>query len=279
MPNLAQAVLFGRSDVHGDELGDTWTWDTGTWTKRQPPASPAPRREAAVAYDSARKVVILFGLYTTNSGFGSDTWTWNGTTWTRVVENPLIHVYGQSAAFDENTQRVLLLTMNVPGPGDSETWTWDGSGWRAVTPKTSPPGRTDASMAFDRVSRKVILFGGYGNDGKARNDTWAWDGNNWTLLSPSLSPSPRARAAMTSFAAKNQILLVGGEATSVLSDAWIWNGNTWSQAPSPGVRDGASAVDVGNRVLVFGGNSASLSGACPGGTLAETWDGTTWTST
>jgi hypothetical protein len=276
MPNLGQAVLFGGSDLYGDELGDTWIWDGGTWTKRQPSASPAPRREAATAYDPVRKLVILYGLYTTNSGHGSDTWVWNGTTWTKVAEVPLVNSYGQSSAFDENTQRVLLLTTNAAG--NSETWTWDGSAWQATSPKTSPLGRTDASMAFDPVSRRVILFGGYGIDGKARNDTWAWDGSNWTQLSPIVSPPPRARGAMTSFAAKNQILLVGGESTSVLSDAWVWNGRTWSQAPSPGVRDGANAIDIGNRVLVFGGNAASLSGACPGGPLVETWDGAAWTS-
>jgi hypothetical protein len=276
MPDLGQTVLFGGSDVHGDELSDTWTWDGGTWTKRQPAGSPEPRREAAIAYDPARKLVILYGLYTTNSGYGSDTWIWNGTAWTRVSETPLVNRYGQSAAFDENTQRILLLTANAAG--DSETWTWDGGAWRAETPKTSPPGRTDAGMAFDPVSRRVIVFGGYGNDGKVRNDTWAWDGSNWTLRSPSVSPPPRARGAMTSFVAKNQILLVGGEAESVLSDAWIWNGSTWSQAPSPGMRAGASAIDVGNRVVVVGGNSASLSGACPGGSIVEFWDGSTWTS-
>jgi hypothetical protein len=62
MPNLEQAVLFGGSDLYGDELGDTWTLDGGTWTKRQPSASPAPRREAAITYDPVRKLVILYGL-------------------------------------------------------------------------------------------------------------------------------------------------------------------------------------------------------------------------
>ena len=74
-------VLFG-------EHGDTWTWDGTAWTAKNPPHSPSPRQQEAMAYDSARHVVVLFGGATTDSTGRdvqlNDTWTWNGSDWTRV---------------------------------------------------------------------------------------------------------------------------------------------------------------------------------------------------
>lgn len=276
LPGLQQAVLFGGADVYGDTLGDTWTWAAGTWTQQHPVQAPAPRQNAAVAYDPVHKVVLLFDLFITNSGSGSDTWTWNGTHWSQVAKTPLVNRYAEVAAFDENTQRVLLLTMNSSGASD--TWTWDGSAWQAMHPKTSPPGRSLASMAFDPMSRRVILFGGYGRTGQVLGDTWAWDGSDWTLLSPTVSPPARAGAAMTAFVSKREIVLVGGETQAPLTDAWVWNGTTWSQVASPSRRDRSSIADVGARVLLFGGTDESRAGLCSGTPQTQIWDGTIWTA-
>lgn len=267
MSNSGQAVLFGGNDIHGVTLGDTWTWAGGCWTQQHPPAAPAARHDAAIAYDSLRKLVILYGTYVTGSGvWGADTWGWNGNAWNKIADGPISSTYGASAAFDENLNRVVLLTKSPAGA--SQTWTWDGSSWQAMTPQVSPPGRFNASMAFDPTSRRVVLFGGYGNDGQPRADTWAWDCGNWTSLSPSVSPPARAGAAITTFAAKHEIVLIGGEATAPFTDAWIWDGVSWSQVTSPGLRQYACAVDTGSKVLVFGGNTAADS--------QLTWDGQTW---
>jgi hypothetical protein len=268
MANLGQAVLFGGSDAHGDTLGDTWTWAAGCWTRQQPLVAPAARHDASMAYDSARKLVILYGTYVTSAGArGFDTWAWNGSAWSKIADGPISSSYGASAAFDENPDRVVLLTKSPAGL--SQTWTWDGASWQAMSPQVSPPGRFNASMAFDPSSRRVILFGGYGNDGQPLADTWAWDGNNWTALSPRISPPARAGAAITTFASKHSVVLIGGEATAPFSDAWNWDGTSWSPLAPPGPRQRACAIDIGPRVLVFGGNPA-------GDSQSMTWDGQSW---
>jgi hypothetical protein len=58
------SVLFGGSaflpDGSGTVLGDSWSWDGKHWTKRQD-IGPGPRRGHAMAYDSTRSRLVLFG--------------------------------------------------------------------------------------------------------------------------------------------------------------------------------------------------------------------------
>ncbi len=80
-----QAVLFGgllsRSPTSSVQLNDTWTWDGGTWTQQLPANNPPRREDAAMAHDSARQMVVLFGSISMH-----DTWTWDGHDWTE--QNP-----------------------------------------------------------------------------------------------------------------------------------------------------------------------------------------------
>lgn len=78
-------VLFGSN-------GDTWTWDGAKWTAQNPTHAPSPRVGAVMAYDTVRRVVVLFGGGMPSGYFGystepslNDTWTWNGIDWTRLA--------------------------------------------------------------------------------------------------------------------------------------------------------------------------------------------------
>ena len=84
-----ELVLFSGSDGKSSTyLDDTWTWNGKAWAQVHPPKSPAGRQQATMAYDAARKVVVLFGgLGSTQSNRPvsvnlNDTWTWDGRAWT-----------------------------------------------------------------------------------------------------------------------------------------------------------------------------------------------------
>ena len=47
-------------------------------------------------------------------------------------------------------------------------------GWFQVSPTNSPPARSYLAMAYDPVSGKIIMFGGYDENGYL-NDTWEFD--------------------------------------------------------------------------------------------------------
>jgi len=85
-------VLFGGVsgyDINdGDlphDLADTWESDGNTWVQRTPSTSPPARHGHAMAYDSARGRVVLFGGYYEDEDFQyqyfADTWEWDGNTW------------------------------------------------------------------------------------------------------------------------------------------------------------------------------------------------------
>jgi hypothetical protein len=63
---------------------DTWTWDGSVWRQAMLHPSPPGRYLHAMAYDSWRRQVVLFGGLATVSEF-NDTWIWNGAAWTRKV--------------------------------------------------------------------------------------------------------------------------------------------------------------------------------------------------
>jgi hypothetical protein len=55
-------VIFGGRGRSGDGLwGDTWEWNGSAWAQRTPTPSPSERENTAMAYDSARGVVVMFG--------------------------------------------------------------------------------------------------------------------------------------------------------------------------------------------------------------------------
>src|SRR5439155_22143117 len=71
----------------------------------------------------------------------------------------------------------------------NDTWTFDDINWTRVQSRFSPSARTNCQMAYDVVTQKVVLFGGY--NGRYLSDTWLWDGSTsqWTQASPAHSPA------------------------------------------------------------------------------------------
>jgi hypothetical protein len=296
-----KAVLFGGT-ASGAVLGDTWTWDGSTWTRRAPAHSPDPRFSASAAYDAATGDVVLFGGRRTcdncNPNFG-DTWTWNGSDW--HLESPPHSppaAFGAAMTYDPVRQKVLLvggkglICRGCTGVG---TWTWDGSDWTKQSPASPPPPRLYASLAFDFASGTAVLFGGQGIGGQGNcglqpcigNETWTWDGSEWTQQTPAHSPSARSQAAMASDPSGQGVTLFGGcpgfddcGIGSVSSETWTWNGTDWVQGTpvnSPSARSGASAAydSVRQEIVLFGGEDWAATEPVMGDTW--TWNGSDWT--
>ena len=79
----AVMVLFGgHNTTPMNPLADTWEWDGTTWNERTPSTAPPARIGAAMAYDAARVVAVLFGGIAATGPLG-DTWEWDGTNWTQ----------------------------------------------------------------------------------------------------------------------------------------------------------------------------------------------------
>ncbi|HXV63508.1 MAG TPA: kelch repeat-containing protein, partial [Vicinamibacteria bacterium] len=106
-------LLFGGFGPDGEPKGDTWGWNGKSW-QLLATAGPSPRRWPAVAYDSRRKIVVLFGG---RDGVGrsgaslADTWLWNGAEW-RESDATGPRPSGRDhhrAVYDRRRDRVVLF--------------------------------------------------------------------------------------------------------------------------------------------------------------------------
>lgn len=172
----ARGVLVVQGGGSGGQIlpGDTWTLDGERWTRAAAAdAGPGPRVHHAMAYDSRRQRVVLFGGFSEAGDPPADVWEWDGHRWHRI---PTVGVgpgprRRHRMAFDE----ARGVTVLFGGNDDPSTWTWDGTEWR-VAATDGPPARNMHAMAWDTRRARIILFGG---GYPLRNDLWEWDGVRW----------------------------------------------------------------------------------------------------
>jgi hypothetical protein len=272
-------------------LGDTWLRTAGTWHALTG-NGPSSRYAAALAYDGARQMYVLFGGQT-QKGSVDDTWVSDGRTWKLVspAHKPAAR-RAATMAYDTQRQVVVLYGGLVQDRGEgspaSDTWVWDGSDWKMVESTNASPGARIGSKMVS-TPRGVVLFGGsvFNND-QFFADAWTWDGARWTRIDRAPTPPGRNNAA----AAWNEVdsslfvyggsglnpAAAGGAAGKPLSDSWLLKGATWEQisATGPTARAQANALwdASARRVLVMFG----MTGVdCPQPTNEVwAWDGTSW---
>lgn len=255
---------------------------------------PAVRRHAAMAFDSARSVTVLFGG--TGSGFLGDTAEWNGSSWSSVCASGacgtgLTARSGARMAFD-GTASILFGGHTGAGAATYRNEVYfrtSASTWTAATMTGGPPNaRAYHGMAYDAAHGNVVVFGGNATNGvttaAANDETWlltrtgastgTWTATCGGCVSGTSKPAARGHAAMA-YAGGGKVLLFGGASYS--SDTWEWDGGTlqWTQrctgcvagSTKPSGRAFASMAydSTRNRVVLFGGFDSSQD-------LADTWE-------
>lgn len=248
---------------------------TTNWT----PAYPTARSWHAMAYDSSREVVVLFGGYYSYGGFLDDTWEWDGTKWQK--RNPLNHPsarQGHAMAYDAARGVVVLFGGDDGSPRD-DTWEWDGTDWIECNPSNDPGMRYLHAMAYDTVHEVVVLFGGANVAGDL-DDTWEWNGTEWIPQNPAAQPTARSGHGMAYDSARGVAVLFGGNDNSgARDDTWEWDGTNWMERspadhPTPRAYHAMAYDSVRQVVVLFSGSSASY-GWCWDETWE--WDGMNWT--
>lgn len=238
------------------------------WHLQNPANIPPPRDSAAMAYDSAHNLLVLFGGININNGNlvpTNDTWTWDGTNWTLLspVNSPRARSSAMMA-YDAATGNMVLFGGEDGNQNPlNDTWTWDGTNWTNQTPSNpamSPGARYQGGMAYDSAISQLVLFGGYGGSGEL-GDTWSWDGTNWTNLNPVHSPSVRSGLSMAYDTAGGNVVLFGGVNIGenlLLNDTWTWDGTDWTEqtpvAPPPARLFATMTYDAAiGQMVLFGG--------------------------
>ena len=94
---------------------------------------------------------------------------------------------GACMVADAASGKVILFGGTDMNKWYDETWSYDPTAntWTNLKPVGAvPAGRSDAGMAYDPTSGKIILFGGVDGEFNCLSDTWSYDptANTWTKL-------------------------------------------------------------------------------------------------
>jgi len=164
-----------------DEQGaTTWEWDERGWVRRSPVRSPSLRIGYALAYDSTRGRVVLFGGLIDGRP-QADTWEWDGADWAehRPPVAPPART-GGAMTYDPGRRRVVLFGGSGDDGDLGDTWEWDGASWHPH----EAPGAPDPGvylMAHDGQTGRTLLYRG-GDGAGSLPDLWAWQGGAWVAV-------------------------------------------------------------------------------------------------
>lgn len=268
-------VLVGGYGTSGP-LGDTWAWDGFDWSLLAA-VGPDPRGLHAVAYDSGRGRLVLFGG---DRGGGqanlADTWEWDGIRWTRMQPAAAPPArYATAMAYDAVRQRVVLAGgLQVIGNNFAfldDTYEWDPS---AVTWSSGPrlPYATRGhAMAYDAVAGGVLLLG---VNASARLQMSHYDGTAWHAVATTATPAAMLGIGLAFDVRRDRLVAFGGSSILQVQEAtWEWDRTDWARVGGgpPGSSGYVMLYDAARRVPVLfhpDGRSST-----------SEWDGRRWRET
>jgi hypothetical protein len=228
-------------------VDDTWQIDTscGGWTQLAVTGTPGPRGGYAMAFDSKRNRLVLFGGL---KGAGAhppannETWSLDlGTmTWSQLSPTGTVPPARLEArmSYDADNDRMLLFggTANITGldgPGlvDLEELSFSGSpdgAWSQLSNggAGAPTDGWAPAMTIDPTRKLLLVFGGARSFLSFSNDLFAFDlgANAWHKVTPGAdTPSQRLDARLAYDPPSDSLWIFGGHdlnATGTLNDTW-----------------------------------------------------------
>jgi hypothetical protein len=135
--------------------------------------------------------------------------------------------------------------------------------WQLLDSGVAPPARWDHTLAADRGTKQLILYGGRDASGASFDDTWLYDlvDHEWRQLDIE-GPAPRFGQAVAVNQSSGKMILFGGQSSDTFfNDTWTFDfaTETWTQTeiqgeamPSP--RYGLpAALDAENKFVISHG--------------------------
>lgn len=302
-------VLYG-GETDDAKFGDVWTLNldgTPSWTQVTPAGTPpfARSRHGAI-YDPARARMVMFGgLSLVDPYYQSDVWALSLTgvpTWTALTPTgrPPSRRQGMTVTLDPARDRMLMfggISNTAPILG-RDTWALNLGGatsWDSIAIVVGPVGRREHQSVYDPVRDRLLVFGGYGDNG-SMSDLWSLSlagAPAWSSLQPAGALDPLAEHSALYDADQDRLVSYGGK--GAYNTTWLYLPAAVLDAPAPITRSSLRVVATPNpsgadvelsfalpaagraRLTLFevtGRRVATLIDASlPAGTHAARWDG------
>ena len=189
---------------------------------------PRQRSNHAMAYDSKRHVVVLFGGWTNKGELLGDTWEYDGTTWQKIATPTSPPARADlSLAYDaERGITMLFGGITSDSSYTSDVWFYDGQTWQQTEPSHQPPPRHSAALVYDPVEQAMLLFGGYGSGGQL-HDTWKFNGTTWQEME-FLSAGPPITLPQMVYDSRREVFVLR---SFVNVTTFEYDRSIWSPAP------------------------------------------------
>jgi catechol 2,3-dioxygenase-like lactoylglutathione lyase family enzyme len=287
LPDLSRALgaltVLAISSLAGRDRGARFELERVPTTAE----APAPSHLEAVAFDAARRRLVLFG----GSRQGTDnkwadlneTWEWDGTRWHAIAT-----VAGEpgarrahALAYDPGERRVVLVggvRSRPDGKGDDafdDTWTFDGRRWERGP---AAPVMSGHALVYSSADRTMLLLGYLGREQyePRRLVVWRRAPNGWAFAD---STGPELTGLVRAAYDTRRSVLVVPVLHGSTPRVWEWDGRRWrdigAPGPAPRSRHVVAYDSRSGHVVLMGGRENSTRN-----TLGDVWgwDGQRWTS-
>lgn len=178
-----ETILFSGLDPSENLVNETWSWNGAEW-KLLSKEGPESRGHFGFVYDPNHEQTLLYGGYA--STVTDEFWVWKENAWQKVNfpgPGKLSH-FGMAYDTDANALYIFggATTTSTFSSLTDKTWVLSGGNWRELHPVDSPSKRGAPTMGYDRVRKRIVLYGGFDSSRKDLDGTWEWDGQGWTCL-------------------------------------------------------------------------------------------------
>ena len=188
-----------------------------------------------------------------------------------------------SCTSSTNCVAVGESTSSTNSPNQNLVESWNGTSWAIISSPDEGSGANGLEGVSCTSSTNCVAVGSYSNNSSsvAQSLVETWNGTSWSIISSPNEGSGQNGLDSVSCTSSTDCVAVGSYNNSSSVEQTLvetWNGTSWSIGSSPNAGSGQNALSnvscTSSTLCVAVGFSVNSSSVQQ--TLAETWNGTSW---